>query len=405
MLLAGCLALWLAPAPRGVPNVDYWGHYERVGPGLGYVVNHDSYGYIAVAQDPGRLLLPREERQSRPLYALLGAAVGYPLTAALRGAGRLGLAPRWPESELLTNGFYWGFVLLNGLVLLASLLLLRQLWGRLTAGRGARWQLYALALVLVLNPVTKAFFWTAHQQMFAFFVPLLCLALAWRRWPVVRVKSLIVWSLLLGLLPLLYGSFVLAWPALAFGWWRARGVARPLSAAANEPGKRLVAFGLGAALFGLPTLLWVAGLHLAGTTYYNHEAVRYHQLVWLLEARHLPLGSYLRLVGDKLAEYVASLGIMSYWLLAGALFCLATRWRYSPFAPALLPPGAAAALAWTGGCFTGSSPCWATTPSGWPTRCCRWCCACWEGCCRTGRRAWPAPWPAAPLSVGGSTCC
>ena len=76
LLLAAVLSFWLSPAPQGQPDVEYWGHYARVAPGLGFVVNHDSYGYLEVAQDPSRLLRPQEVRQSRPLYALLGAAVG-----------------------------------------------------------------------------------------------------------------------------------------------------------------------------------------------------------------------------------------------------------------------------------------------------------------------------------------
>lgn len=93
LLLAVSLSFWLAAAPQEQPDVDYWGHYARVGPGLGFVVNHDSYGYLAVAEQPRQLLQPQEVRQSRPRYALLGAAVGYPLTAELRLAGRVGLAP------------------------------------------------------------------------------------------------------------------------------------------------------------------------------------------------------------------------------------------------------------------------------------------------------------------------
>ena len=58
--------------------------------------------------------------------------------------------------------------------------------------------------------------------MFAFLV-LLCLAVAVRlaRRPVLGWAALSGWALGLGVLPLLYGSLVLAWPALIFGlFWR-----------------------------------------------------------------------------------------------------------------------------------------------------------------------------------------
>lgn len=348
LLLAGCLSFWLSPAPRGQPDVEYWGHYQRVGPGLGFIVNHDSYGYLQVAHEPGRLLQPREVRQSRPLYALLGAAAGYPFAAALRQAGRLGLVPPGVRARAHYYGIYLGYVLLNGLALLASLLLLRQLCEWLTAGRGESWQFYALAWVLVANPVTKAFFWTAHQQMFAFLVPLSCLALAgWLgRRPALGWGALSGLALALGLLPLVYGSFVLAWPALASRllWPKGFSAGRPRWPAT------LGKLALSAGLFAGPTLLWIGLLRTQGTTYYNHEAERFHQFVWLAEARHLPLSQYVALVGSKLADYLGSLRPMAGWLLLAAGFFVATAWRCGR-ASALVPPAAGAALTWVAGWF------------------------------------------------------
>ncbi len=354
-MLVGCLSFWLSPAPQGQPGVEYWGHYARVGPGLGFVVNHDSYGYLAVAEHPGKLLLPKEVRQSRPLYALLGAAVGYPLLLLLRQAGRIGLPQLWPEDELFYS-YYSGYVLLNGLILLGSLLLLRHLVKLLTAGRGEQWQFLALSWVLVANPIIKMFFWTAHQQMLAFFVPLFCLALAlWlgRRLPLSWVE-LISLAFGLGLLPLLYGSFVLAWPALAYGLVGRAASTEPATSLppAATPGWAgvLGQVGLSAVLFAAPTLLWIALLRSQGTTYYNYEAVRWHQVVWLLEARHLPLLAFGRLLGDKLAEYVHSWQLMRWWLLAGGALYVASRWRHASSAGPLLPTAAGPALAWVTGC-------------------------------------------------------
>lgn len=350
LLLAVCLSFWLSPPPKGQPDVEYWGHYQRVGPGLGFVVNHDSYGYLEVAHEPARLLRPQEVRQSRPLYALLGAAAGYPFAAALRLAGGAGLVPAGVLAQAHYYGIYVGYVLLNGLALLLSLLLFKKIFWKFAAGRGESWQFYALAWVLVANPLTKAFFWTAHQQMFAFLVPLFCLSLALHlaRRPELHWAALAGWALALGLLPLLYGSFVLAWPALAFGLlWpgSAAETARPRWPAT------LGRLALSAVLFALPTLLWIELLRTQGTTYYNHEAARYHQLVWLLEARHLPLSQYLALLGRQLAEYLGSLGLMMGWLLLATGLWAATAWRRSG-KTGLLPAPLGAAWAWVSAWFT-----------------------------------------------------
>ena len=352
LMLAVCLSFWLAPAPLGVSDVDYWGHYVRVGPGLGFVVNHDTYGYLSVAQEPHKLLLPGEVRQSRPLYALLGAAVGYPLTAALRVAGHAGLAPQWWPEETLFYGFYTGFVLLNGLALLASLLLLRRALKLLTAGRGQAWHFYALAWVLLATPITKAFFWTAHQQMFAFLVPLCCLLLAirLRQRPALHPGVLAGLALGLGLLPLMYGSFVLLWPALAFGLVRPADPTAP--AGAGRWPAVLGKLAISAVLFAVPTLLWIALLKTQGTTYYNHEAEHYRQFVWLLDVRIMDFPDYLDLFSSKMLEYLSSQQLMAGWLLLGIAGYAATRWRGRPAgATLLLPPIPATALAWTAACF------------------------------------------------------
>ncbi|MGI4835847.1 MAG: hypothetical protein ACRYFK_20530 [Janthinobacterium lividum] len=352
LLLGVACSFWLAPAPRGAPDVEYWGEYVPLASGLGFVLNHDSQGYIDAAQHPSQLLRQGEVRQSRPLYVLLGSAVGYPLTAALQLGGRLGLLPTWWPETTRYWGFYGGYVLLNALGLLASAGLLRRLVVALGTGRAPGWVSWALLWVLAANPVTKAFFWTAHQQMLAFLVPLFCLALALgvARRPAPAWPALAALSLSLGLLPLLYGSFVLAWPALAFGLWQA---STPPGAAAGAAPlllvRRLGQLLLSLGLFVAPTLLWIGLLRLHGTTYYNHEAARYHQLVWLLEALGQPPGAYARLVGQKLAEYYGSLGLLRYWLALG-LGLLAATWgrtrRTRPATP-LLPSLPGRVLAFT----------------------------------------------------------
>lgn len=350
LLLLVSVSFWLAPAPQGQSNVDYWGHYQRLGPGLGFVVNHDSYGYLKVAENPRLLLQPREVRQSRPLYPLLGAAVGYPLAGLLQLGGRLGLLPPLPPEHLIYYGLYGGYVLLNGVVMVLILWLLRRLTLVLAPGAPGSWPFYPLAWVLLANPVTKAFFWTAHQQMFTFLVPLLCLALAsWlRQRPALGWARLSGLALGLGVLPLVYGSFVLLWPALAFGRWRPMGQEGGRGMNHSLFGQLLVS----ALLFALPTLLWIGLLRLHGTTYYNYEADRFHQLVWLWEARQLPVAAFAALVAGKLGEYLSSLHLLWGWLLIGAGLYLATRRRVAGSGP-LLPPVAGAALAWVTGCFVG----------------------------------------------------
>ena len=177
-------------------------------------------------------------------------------------------------------------------MLLGALLLFRHLYYRLTAGRGQPLVLAALLVFLVSNQVTKAFFWTVHQQMFTFLVPLMLLAL------VLQLQERLRWraalpglALLGGVLALVYGSFVLVLSVLLYGLWLER---RTVAVS------KLLARAIGLiALFALPTLLWIGLLKLRGVAYYNHEAEAYGQLVWLRGLWQQPLPAFLALTGSQ----------------------------------------------------------------------------------------------------------
>jgi len=125
-------------------------------------------------------------------------------------------------------------------------------------------------------------------------------------------------ALLTGGLPLLYGNFVLVLPVLLYALWQQLG--------RRWPRRRewLLGFGI-MALFLLPTISWILVLKLRGVTYYNHEVVRYRQLVWLLDAVQTTPGEFLDTVGNKALEFVNTLrgiwvllvAVPLLWLVAG----------------------------------------------------------------------------------------
>lgn len=314
LILAATLSFWFSPAP--LTDDEYCGTYLRLRPGMGFTANCDGFVYMEDARHPARLLEPREVRQSRPLFILLGTAVGYPATWAVQGLQASGLLPARVMAKLPAKyrpllGFYIGYVLLNYAVLLAALLLFRHLYYHLTVGQGSRWVLAALLVFLVSNQVTKAFFWTVHQQMFTFLVPLLLLYLALQLRESARWRAqLPVLAVLGGLLALVYGSFVLVLPVLLYGNWLQR--RQQVSA-----GWLVRLLGL-SGLFVLPTLLWIGYLKLHGTTYYNHEAEAYGQLVWLRAAWQQPLPDFLHLAGRNLLGFLSTVQAIGPFLAVAA---------------------------------------------------------------------------------------
>lgn len=282
--------LWLF-SPRPTSAGDYCGHYVSINARMGFVVNCDAGTYAAPAESPARLMQSEEVRQSRPLYVLLGTIVGYPLS----GLARLvvpGIDPRAP--------FHIGFALIN-LVLLASSV---TLFDSLLSSAGVdRMVIVPLAVFLIANDVTKAFVWTAHQQMFSLLTPLIALCLFQRIAGPPALSRSRFWtlSLLLGLLPLVYGNFLVILPTLLVADAWARGW--------NGGGRltgMVARFGPATVAFLAPTCAWIALVTWRAGSYYNHEMVAYRQLIWMADAARTGVGGFLSAAAHNTRGFAAT---------------------------------------------------------------------------------------------------
>ncbi|MBX0291308.1 hypothetical protein K3G63_12720 [Hymenobacter sp. HSC-4F20] len=324
LILLATVSFLFSPPPK--TEAEYCGTYLHLTSFAGFTANCDGFVYMEDARHPARLLEPKEVRQSRPLFILLGSAVGYPCAWAVQGLTAAGLLPPQLLAHLPARyqpllGFYIGYVLLNYVVLLGSMLLFTRLYHHLTQGRGSRPVLVALLVFFASNQVTKAFFWTVHQQMFTLLVPLCCvyLLLESTRPDLRRPGRIAAWALLTGLLALVYGSFVLVLPCLLYSVWQQNKLRR-------LPYFLILGVGVGL-LFLLPTLAWIGLLRLQGVTYYNHEAEAYHQLVWLLDIFRLPGAGFAVVVQQNASRFLATLPAVG--LFVGLVLGLFGWWRYA----------------------------------------------------------------------------
>ncbi|HKP74836.1 MAG TPA: hypothetical protein VJT67_04800, partial [Longimicrobiaceae bacterium] len=174
------------------------------------VLNCDSYEFAVVARDPSLLLTPAHKlRQARPLYAVAGWVFGLPFRAA--GVDRIAarvLGPSRAEFAAAAPEFA-GFILLNGLLLVLALEVFRRTLGG--ARYSAAWMILP-ATLLAVNEVTKAFFWSPHQQLLNVLIPVGAIALyAWMQprlgalgWP--RMAAI---GVAIGLCELMYGAFAI----------------------------------------------------------------------------------------------------------------------------------------------------------------------------------------------------
>ena len=317
--LAGYAALILFVAvsflfsPRPRTDADYCGRYVQLGSHMGFTFNCDATEFCRSAASPGRLLEPQAVRQSRPLYVLAGAAVGHPLHWVLQSLN-LPLVNRFGAPAAQYVGYYGGYILLNFLLLLGTLYLFDEIAATITRGRIGKGVLVAFRLALISNQVTKAFFWTAHQQFFALFTPLLTIFLVLRilrqRNNATEIAGL---SLLSGFLMLVYGNFLPMFVCLVLASFLVDRQLHPVASAKNW------------ILFLAPTLVWVSICVLKNGQYYNHEVEQYRQLVWIIDSLRVSFGRFAAVLLENILAFFRTFREITVFILAAVALC--PYWR------------------------------------------------------------------------------
>ena len=246
-------------APKPLSPSEYCGKFFDIGKHAGFVINCDSYTYVKVSTELSLLMQEKSLRQSRPLYPVMGSVMGHVLYPVLK----------FVDTNIY-EVYFAGFVMLNFLFYLAVLYLADTLLMRYTQlNFGSR---SAFLFLLISNPVTKTFFWTADKQFLVLFTPMLCI---WAMLYISKEERVTMWRIFLlaamcGLALLVYGNFVLlvACVCLLLVYYR----------------YPVLTILFSVVLICLPTLLWIAFLKYNGVNYYNHEVAAYHQFVWIVEA-------------------------------------------------------------------------------------------------------------------------
>lgn len=290
-----------SPVPK--KGESYWGEYVSINEHMGFIYNYDSNPFVDAAGDPSLVFTEKFTRQSRPLYIFLGAALGRTLygLVAMTDAD----ADQW--------SYYWAYVLINYVLMLSTIWLLRKIF--IHIGVSDRWLLLAGVSLFFINDIIKAFFWTAHQQMFILFTPVLLLWLAIKSQDQVKLSRLFLYSFLLGFGMLIYGNFIIA-PLVLYGvYCHKKSVWKHLH----------ILVGFTIVLF-IPLLLWMLILKVNGLDLYMLESDRYRQLVWMLDS--LQGGTFLHDLGVNLVAFFSRFlhyDILPFIILAVVAIPLALR--------------------------------------------------------------------------------
>ena len=310
IVTSAVLMLLVSPRPNAVMQ-KYWmlTPVEVRGP-VHVMKNIDSWEFEHGARHPGDLFtVAHRHWQSRPLSIWLGWFLAQPFRAAGMPSKQIMTAeegraliekPPFPGVYNSYSPEYAAFILLNWILLVVSVLLLKPL----VRGKSFLEPRVILPLsMLLVNGVTKAFFWTPHVQIFSVLMPMVSLTLLRPLLPrvgTIRRRHIAMIGVIVGVLSLAYGAFAVTAGALTLCILLG-GEAKALFAGFRR--KAILAFCLVASFFA-PFLIWVSVVIAKTGAFYSPETQRYHEFVWIYEQLPKGLVVYSLLVAKNVSSYV-----------------------------------------------------------------------------------------------------
>jgi hypothetical protein len=277
-------------SPRPKPETNFCGEYIPINDYTGFIRNCDANEFLESAISPSALVRENYVRQSRPLYVIAASGIGY---------GIYYISNLFTSNDLigLEKSMYVAYVCLNFIILLLALILFEKIALILTDDKMPYVAILILSVFIASNFMTKAFFWTAHQQMLAFLMPLLSIYISIH---VIKGKSdvwLYILFFLMGVGMLAYGSFLILFGIFilqrCYIYYKESKITF----------YTILFLAISCTLFFMPTVLWIWFLKYIGIKYYSHEVVRYHQLVWMTEALSVSIGTFVSAMYVNVIEF------------------------------------------------------------------------------------------------------
>lgn len=298
-----------APRPNEATRLFWRLTIVELGGRAHIVKDPDAWEFEHDAAHPADLFTPAHRHwQSRPLSIGLAWALAqpfrlfdFPTKQAMtpEEGHRLIVKPPFPDVYNAYSPELAGYVLMNWLVLVGSVLLLKPL---LRAQSFFEPRVYVAMTMLVANIVTKAFFWSPHVQIFSILLPMVSLIIARAllpRVPTLSLRTAAIVGAAAGVLALIYGAFVVtvltAQLCILFS-----GGLQGLSA--NIRRKTVLSLALLGA-FAAPIVTWMAIVVAKTGAFYSPETQRYHEFVWVYQRMSDGMHIYLPLMARSIRSY------------------------------------------------------------------------------------------------------
>jgi hypothetical protein len=311
LIVTVAMAFFLVSPRPNAPMQKYWMLTPVEVYGRVHVMkNIDSWEFEHDAAQPGELFtFEHRHWQSRPLAIWLGWFLALPFRAAGLQSKQImtpeqGRAliekPPFPGVYNSYSPEYAAFIILNWILLVVSALLVKPL----VRGKSFLEPRVILTLsMLIVNGVTKAFFWTPHVQIFSVLMPMVSLTLLrplLRSGNSVTRRDVAMIGVIVGVLSLAYGAFAVTAGALALAILLGDGT----RAFVDDLRRRAVLVFCLVASFLAPFLVWMSVIVAKTGSFYSPETQRYHEFVWIYEQLPKGIVVYSLLVAKNVSSYV-----------------------------------------------------------------------------------------------------
>lgn len=216
---------------------------------------------------------------SRPLYSVTAWLISQPLRA-LAGCCLPETARRIENSEHLPA--YTAYIIINWVLLWLAVIL----FFKLLPDDPKHWAIFVFTgILLAVNEVTKAFFWTPHLQICNIFVPVVALfILRHERKFNVGVRRQFWCGVMVGAATLFYGAFAVIAGAKAIYLLFRREAEGGVSGNSFTIIKRVQSVLMLTIGFLILPVAWVAFVNRQGGGFHSLEVDKYRQFVWLFGA-------------------------------------------------------------------------------------------------------------------------
>lgn len=309
----------ISPKPEGR---YFCGQTVQLGRHLSFPLNCDSMEFIDDAISPSSLLKAGSERQDRPLFV---TAAAIPTQLLIQSRFWRIIPERFYTSIAASPAFsahylkhhvsttwsvyakyslcaYVSYIALNGVIVLAALLLFHWLTTITWEANGI---VIAFASLLLANDVVKAFFWSPHTQMLNLVIPLGAVLVcdSFLRVPSRSLGFMWTVGFAIGILTLAYGSFPV-WVLAGMLGLAIRLFSKEIHISLLRFCTQSLALVTGLAL---PSGIWIALCHVVAGGYHNRELAVYHQFIWIWESYHLGWSQLFKASTSNLVQFLAVL--------------------------------------------------------------------------------------------------